>query len=59
MKNRISIAIVIYIFAYLLGSFVQLSFNIADWSEGARLMACILGTLFALAFATFPFYDKM
>lgn len=42
------------LFAYLLTSFVQLSFNIGKWSEEARLITALCGTGFGLIFATYP-----
>jgi hypothetical protein len=51
LKNliiSISFGALIFLFLYLIGSFVQISFNISKWSEDARFIVGALGGLTSL-----------
>lgn len=54
---RIGIAAFFFLIAYSLASFVMLSFNIAKWSENARVVTALFGSLLSLAAATYPGYE--
>lgn len=54
---RMLIAILAFSFAYLLGSFSEVSFDISMWDEQTRFMVALFGGLLAIAFATFPNYN--
>jgi hypothetical protein len=59
MKNieyRLIIGIAIFVFIYLIGSFSEVSFNIALWSKPTRSMVAVLGGVLSISFATYPFY---
>jgi len=53
---RIGIAAFFFLIAYSLASFVMLSFNIAKWSENARVITALCGSGLSLASATYPGY---
>lgn len=53
---RIGIASFFFLIAYSLASFVMLTFNIAKWSENARVITALCGAGFGLAAATYPGY---
>jgi|688.fasta_scaffold285515_4 hypothetical protein len=53
---RIGIAAFTFLIAYLLTSFVTLSFNITKWSEDARLITVLCGFGLGFAIATYPGY---
>jgi hypothetical protein len=53
---RIGIAAFLFLIAYSLASFVMLSFNIAKWSENARVITALCGAGLSLAAATYPGY---
>ena len=55
MRNNIIVFISILIIAYLAGCFIELSFNIADWTEVARVSVVIFG--FAIAVMFTAMYD--
>jgi hypothetical protein len=56
LKYRLGIGVTVFIFIYLLGSFVEASFNIALWNKPTRGMVALLGGLLSVVFATYPFY---
>lgn len=53
---RIGIAVCSFFIAYLLTSFVMLSFNIAKWSENARVITALCGFGLGFVIATYPGY---
>jgi multisubunit Na+/H+ antiporter MnhE subunit len=44
MKNSIIVFISLLVMFYLIGCFIEVSFNIAEWTEGVRLGIAVLGT---------------
>lgn len=53
---RIGIAAFFFFIAYLLASFVMLSFNIAKWSVDDRAITVLCGAGLGFAAATYPGY---
>lgn len=35
----------VLLFGYIIGSFIFISFNVADWSEGGRVVISLLSTI--------------
>jgi hypothetical protein len=51
MKNSIIVFISLLILFYLIGCFIEVSFNIAEWREGVRLSVAGIGTTVSGLFA--------
>lgn len=44
MKNSIIVFISLLILFYLMGCFIEVSFNIAEWEETVRVSVAVMGT---------------
>lgn len=44
MKNSIIVFISLLVMFYLIGCFLEVSFNIAEWREGVRFGVGVIGT---------------
>lgn len=49
--KTIILSVIVFTLFYLMGSFVELTFNIFDWSRDARIAVGILGGMFSIAIA--------
>ena len=59
LKTRILIFIVFSIFFYLMGSFVQVSFDINKWALASRVLVGVFGNFLAVLFALHPVDDML
>ncbi len=56
--KRIIIFISVLTFAYLVGSFINISFDISKWTIECRFITSLAGSFAALAVSTYPNIDK-
>jgi biotin transporter BioY len=58
IQTRIILPATGFFVVYLLGAFVETSFNISSWANITRFMVALIGGVSILALATFPYEFK-
>ena len=56
--KRIIIFLSVLTFSYLVGSFINISFDISKWTMECRFITSLMGSFLALGISTFPDIDK-